>query len=87
MAHSVSQPGSTTVPQRMTYRDIADDLAERMTAGEYPSGAQLPSTAQLAALYSVSVSTASRVYLALAAMGLTKGIQGRGVFVAERRAH
>jgi GntR family transcriptional regulator len=81
MAHSVSQPGSTTVPQRMTYRDIADDLAERMTAGEYPSGAQLPSTAQLAALYSVSVATVVRAVGLLHDRGLVRGEAGVGVFV------
>ena len=69
-----------------TSREIVADIAARIESGEYPPGHKLPDYAELAALYSVSVSTASRVYLALAAMGLTKGIQGRGVFVAERRA-
>lgn len=81
MAHSVSQPGSLTVPQRMTYRDIADDLAERIATGEYPSGAQLPSTAKLAELYSVSISTVVRALGLLHDRRLVRGEPGVGVFV------
>jgi DNA-binding GntR family transcriptional regulator len=68
----------------MTYRQIADDLTARIKAGEYAPGAKLPSYTQLAELYSVSISTASRAYGVLHVRGLIEGEHGRGVFVAER---
>lgn len=71
-------------PRRLTYREIADDLAERIAAGEYLPGEKLPSYAQLAAMYSVSVATAQRAYLLLGARGIVEGVQGRGVFVPDR---
>jgi GntR family transcriptional regulator len=76
----------TTMPAiPSTSREIVADIAARIESGEYPPGHELPSYTRLAELYSVSVSTASRVYLALAARGLTKGVPGRGIFVAEPR--
>lgn len=75
----------TTMPAvPSTSREIVADIAARIASGEYPPGYELPTYAELAELYSVSVSTASRVYLALSAMGLVKGIRGRRNFVAER---
>ncbi len=68
----------------MTYIQIADDLAARIAAGEYQPGAKLPSYSELAEMYSVSLSTASRAYGVLHVRGLITGAHGRGVFVAER---
>ncbi len=68
-------------PARMTYRQIADDLAGRISAGEYPSGSKLPSTAAIEALYSVSHATAVRAMGLLHDRGLVRGEQGVGVFV------
>jgi len=83
MAHSVSQPGSTATlpPERMSYRQIADDIAQRIAAGEYPSGAQLPSTKGLSELYSVNRSTIVRAMGLLHDRGLVRGELGVGVFV------
>lgn len=64
-----------------TYAQIADDLAERIASGEYAAGAQLPSYAELAALYSVSVSTAQRAVSLLRDRRVVVGVPGRGVFV------
>lgn len=70
-----------TVPVKLTYRQIADDLAERIRRGEYPPGAQLPSYTELAALYSVSLTTAARAYGLLRDRGTVEGSPGRGMFV------
>jgi GntR family transcriptional regulator len=72
-----------TVPVPMSYRQIADDLEARIRAGEYPPGAELPSYAELAKLYSVSRATATRAYGLLHDRGLVVGSPGRGVYVAE----
>lgn len=71
------------MPRRMTYREIADDLAARIKHGDYKPGEALPSYTELARLYSVSVSTAARVYVVLNERGATYGEPGRGVFVAD----
>lgn len=77
-------PGSSDVPVRkLTYRQIADDLAERIAKGEYAPGARLPSYAQLAVLYDVSVSTTSRAIALLTDRGIVEGASGRGVFIPE----
>lgn len=85
MARLVSQPGSTTTmpPTQMSYRQIADDLAQRIASGEYPPGSQLPSTAQLAELYSVNRSTIVRAVGLLHDRGLVVGVAGRGVYVPD----
>ena len=70
-----------TVP-RLTYREIADDLAARIRSGEYPPGEKLPSYAQLADIYSVSVSTAQRAVTLLHDRGLIVGEKGVGLYVA-----
>ena len=67
----------------MTARQIADDMEERIRSGEYPPGARLPSTVELANLYRVGTTTASNVYMMLRERGLTEGQQGVGVFVRE----
>lgn len=70
-------------PTQMTYRQIADDLAQRIAVGEYPPGSQLPSTAQLAELYSVNRSTIVRAVGLLHDRDLVVGVPGRGVFVPD----
>lgn len=72
--------------RRLTYEQIADDLAARIVAGEYPPHTHLPSQREIAALYSVSVATVEKVHILLRARGLTYGVPGRGVFVAERES-
>ncbi len=68
----------------MSYAQIAEDIAERIDDGEYRPNDRLPSYAQLAELYSVSVSTASRAVAILRAQGLVVGSPGRGVFVGQK---
>jgi GntR family transcriptional regulator len=80
----VSQTLEHTVTTRMTFQEIADDLIERIRAGEYDNADKpLPSYRKLADLYSVSVSTASRAYGVLHILGIITGEQGRGVFIAD----
>lgn len=71
------------VPVKLTYRQIADDLTERIRRGEYPPGQQLPSYTQLATLYSVSPATAARAYALLRDRGTVESAAGRGMFVPE----
>ena len=70
--------------RRLTYEQIAEDLAARILAGEYPPHTALPSLRELAALYSVSVPTIQKAHIILRARGLTYGVPGAGVFVEER---
>lgn len=70
-----------TPARRMTYEQIADDLAARMASGEYPPHTKLPSNRQLADLYSVSMGTIAKVHIVLRSLGLTYGVPGAGVFV------
>lgn len=39
-------------PRRLTHPQIADDLAARIDAGEYPVGSKLPTYAELRDIYS-----------------------------------
>ncbi|WP_341717870.1 GntR family transcriptional regulator [Micromonospora sp. FIMYZ51] len=70
----------------LSYADIAADIAARIAAGEYAPGSKLPSYAELADLYSVSVSTAARSVALLRDRGAVVGAPGRGVFVREPEA-
>jgi GntR family transcriptional regulator len=74
-------------PTRLSYREIADDLGQRIASGEYPPGAQLPSTAQLAELYSVSISTVVRAMGLLHDRRVVVSQAGVGVFVPEDKTH
>ena len=72
-------------PVRMTYEEIANDLAIRIRAGEFDaSDGRLPSYKALADLYSCSVSTIQRALNLLKRDGLTRGHQGIGVWVVEQ---
>lgn len=70
-----------TPARRMTYEQIAEDLATRIGAGEYPAHTKLPSNRELADLYSVSMGTIAQVQRLLRERGLTYGVPGAGVFV------
>lgn len=64
-----------------TYREIADDIAARITSGEWPPGGQLPSTNDFAAQYDVSEATAYRALSLLIDRGVIRGEPGRARFV------
>lgn len=71
--------------RRLTYRQIAADIADRIASGEYQARDRLPSYTELADLYDVSYQTAARAIRLLREIGMAYGEPGRGVFVAPRR--
>ncbi|MGC9670482.1 winged helix-turn-helix domain-containing protein [Planosporangium sp. 12N6] len=71
------------MPVPMTSYQIAADLTERIKAGEYAPGSQLPTYATLANLYSVSPATIAGVMRILRERGVVIGVPGRGTFVPE----
>lgn len=64
------------------YREIAAALRDRVTGGEFPAGAALPSEAALCAQYGVARNTLRRALDQLAAEGLITVRPGRGRIVA-----
>lgn len=69
--------------RRQTYREIADDMQERISLGEYAPGDQLPSYRDLAHIYSVSTATAYRAVSLLQDRGLVVGQQGVALYVVD----
>lgn len=69
------------MPRRLTYGEIAHDLAERIAIGDYPPGSKLPSYTELGQLYDVSYATVHRAVRILRERQLVYGEPGRGVFV------
>lgn len=67
----------------MSSEQIARDLADRIRAGEYPPGSQLPTYHALSGLYGVSEATVALVIRILRERGVVVGVPGRGVFVPE----
>jgi GntR family transcriptional regulator len=63
-----------------TYLQVADDLAARITAGEFT--ARLPSERALAAEYGVNYGTVRRGFSMLRDRGMIVTRQGRGSFVS-----
>lgn len=80
----VAIPEDFAVPRHLTYRQIADDLADRIRTGEYEPGAKLPTYKELKALYDVSEATGYRAMSLLIDRGLAIGEQGRGTFVVDQ---
>lgn len=68
------------------WRQLHDQLADRIRAGTLAPGDTLPSVRQLAADTLVSVITVKKAYDELEAAGLVVSQQGRGTFVAEHGA-
>jgi DNA-binding transcriptional regulator YhcF (GntR family) len=62
---------------------VAATLAERITAGVYPSGSQLPTEATLVDEFDVARDTIRRALAALAESGIVVTVHGRGSFVAD----
>ncbi|GAA4544184.1 GntR family transcriptional regulator [Amycolatopsis samaneae] len=63
------------------FRQVASDLREKITAGEYAPGEQLPSERELVDSYGVSRPTVREAVNMLRAEGLVTSEHGRGVFV------
>jgi AcrR family transcriptional regulator len=67
----------------VTYRQIADELAARITSGELRPGDRLPSTRQISRDHRVAMATATKVLAALQQEGLAISRPGVGTVVAD----
>lgn len=67
------------------YQQIADDLLERITRGEFPPGGRLPTELRLMEQYRASSTTVRAAIRALASAGIVETRHGAGTFVIERR--
>ncbi|WP_246278161.1 winged helix-turn-helix domain-containing protein [Phytohabitans rumicis] len=74
------------MPIPMGYREIAADLRTRIEGGEYKRGEPLPTYRELAALYSVGITTMQRAIRELMFEGLVVGRQGKHLYVTEDAA-
>lgn len=68
--------------REIRYRAIADDLRQRVTAGEFAAGRLLPSEAALSASYAASRITVRKALELLREEGLVDARQGFGWFAA-----
>ncbi len=64
------------------YLVVAEALRERLDAGEWLPGEQMPSATELAAEYDVSRTTAARAVRVLAEEGRVTVVRNWGAFVA-----
>lgn len=74
---------SPTSDSRPTYLAIADRLRERIAAGEFSPGNQLPTGRELADEYKVAPNTVLSAIRQLRDEGVVYSRQGRGSFVKE----
>jgi DNA-binding GntR family transcriptional regulator len=65
------------------YLRVVDAITEQIRSGELVPGDKLPTYAQLADKYLVSVSTAQAALRLLRDRGLVEGHQGKGTFVSQ----
>jgi DNA-binding GntR family transcriptional regulator len=71
------------MPTVAPYVRVANAMRAKLEAGEYgPSGARLPTLAELAQEHQVSRSTARRACVILAGEGRIDLVRGYGMFVA-----
>ncbi|MGW0983407.1 GntR family transcriptional regulator [Streptomyces xiamenensis] len=66
------------------YRRVADQLRQRIAAGEFPAGRRLPSRSELSRQYGVGSNVAAAAVRLLTAEGVVRGRPGQGVYVREQ---
>ena len=66
------------------YRDIADQLRQRIESGEFASGSQLPTEQDLQEQYSASRNTIREAIKQLITLGLVETKPGQGTFVVPK---
>lgn len=71
---------------RPTYKRVADDLRQSISAGTYGPGDQLPTLAELTDRYGIAVMTARDAIRELVAEGIVVSRQGKGAYVLSRPA-
>jgi len=69
-----------------TYMRVADHIAARIAAGEFPPDAMLPGERALAEYYEVAVNTLRRAMDELTGRGLVVVLPAKGTFVTRRDA-
>ncbi|MBK7654787.1 MAG: FadR family transcriptional regulator [Betaproteobacteria bacterium] len=79
-------PIQSIEPQRL-YRQIADQLRQLISKGEYAVGARLPAERELAAQLGVSRPSVREALIALEVEGWVEVRTGSGVYVQERSSH
>ncbi|XXG07211.1 winged helix-turn-helix domain-containing protein [Micromonospora sp. SH-82] len=72
------------MPAKPKWERLADHLRAQIESGELASGDKLPSTKELCEQHDVSAITVRQAIFKLRNDGLIEGVQGVGVFVAER---
>src|SRR6476619_1837703 len=79
-------PGASALPlqavePRRLYRQIADQLAQLIAKGEFPSGSRLPAERELAVSLGVSRTSVREAIISLEMSGLVEVRVGTGIFV------
>jgi GntR family transcriptional regulator, uxu operon transcriptional repressor len=74
------------VEARRLYRQIADQIAGLIAAGEFPPGSRLPAERELAAKLGVSRASVREAIISLEIGGLVEVRVGTGIFVIAKRA-
>lgn len=75
----ISLHPSSGVP---VYRQVLQQVRERILGGQLARGEQLPSVRELSAMVGINPLTAAKVYQFLEAEGLVETRRGQGTFVA-----
>ena len=78
MVSRSTPPASALAP----FARVKQHLKDRLAAGDWPPGAQMPSEAELVAQFGVSRMTVNRALKELQAEGLVERVQGVGTFAA-----
>lgn len=65
------------------YLQIVSDIKNDIVQGKRIPGEKLPSTRELALLYSVNPNTAQRVYKELESQGLSFTLRGKGTYLSK----
>jgi len=71
------------MPARYRYEEIADDLRQRIAAGEFPPGSRLPSRRELIEQYKVTEPVIDRAMQILRVLNIVETLPGVGVYVRE----
>jgi len=79
-------PLQAVEPKRL-YRQIADQIANLIAAGEFPPGSRLPAERELAASLGVSRASVREAIISLEIGGLVEVRVGTGIFVTAPETH
>ncbi|HEX3356612.1 MAG TPA: GntR family transcriptional regulator [Tepidisphaeraceae bacterium] len=83
MPLEISIATGSTVP---IYRQIGDQVCRAVATGKLAAGEQMPSVRALAEQLVINPNTVAKTYADLIREGILEAQQGKGVFVARRRA-